>query len=169
MFVLPYLREFYSPRETKINSSWSRHSLRGKAPGKLLYENDGHCSSKGYSNYTPMGNQCGWGSILNWPLRMISVWSASGHLSWISLYTVLSNTWMSKYSNFPSQTPWVRPNSANYAPKRDDEYPCNIFMGVLRREGGEGERSCQTINQKLDINRTWYQRRQAKEGILPDS
>ena len=34
---------------------------------------------------------------LNWPLKQISVWSVSR--------TALSDTWMGKYSDFPSQTP----------------------------------------------------------------
>ena len=35
---------------------------------------------------------------------------------------------MGKYSDFPSQTPQVRPKSANYTPKRDDEHPCHFYM-----------------------------------------
>ena len=33
---------------------------------------------------------------------------------------------MDKYGAFPSQTPSVRPKSAIYTPKRDDEHPCHI-------------------------------------------
>ena len=47
-----------------------------------------------------------------------------------SLCTVLSDTWMGKYSDFPSQTPLVRTKSAIYTPKRDDEHPRHLFMGV---------------------------------------
>ena len=37
---------------------------------------------------------------------------------------------MGKDSDFPSQTPQVRPKSAIYTPKRDDEHPCHFYMGV---------------------------------------
>ena len=37
---------------------------------------------------------------------------------------------MGKYSEFPSQTPQVRPKSANYTPKRDNENPCHFYMEV---------------------------------------
>ena len=37
---------------------------------------------------------------------------------------------MGKYSDFPFQTPWVRPTSAIYTPKWDDEHPCHFYMGV---------------------------------------
>ena len=37
---------------------------------------------------------------------------------------------MGKYSDFPSQTPQVRPESANYTPKWHDEHPCIFYMGV---------------------------------------
>ena len=37
---------------------------------------------------------------------------------------------MVKYSYFPSQTPKVRAKSAIYTPKRDDEQPCDFYMGV---------------------------------------
>ena len=35
---------------------------------------------------------------------------------------------MGKYSNFPSQTPQMRPKSAIYTPKRDDEHPRHFYM-----------------------------------------
>ena len=37
---------------------------------------------------------------------------------------------MVQYSDFPSQTPKVRPKSAFYTPKRDDEHPRHFYMGV---------------------------------------
>ena len=48
------------------------------------------------------------------------------------------DTWMGKYSEFPSQTPLVRPKSAIYTPKWDDEHPRNFYTGVppTRHAGG---------------------------------
>ena len=37
---------------------------------------------------------------------------------------------MGKYSEFPSQTPLVRPKSSIYTPKLDDEHPRNFYTGV---------------------------------------
>ena len=37
---------------------------------------------------------------------------------------------MGKYSDSPSQTPYVRPKSAIYTPKRDDQHPRHYYMGV---------------------------------------
>ena len=37
---------------------------------------------------------------------------------------------MGKYSNFPSQTLKVRPQSAIHTPKRVDEYPRHFYNGV---------------------------------------
>ena len=37
---------------------------------------------------------------------------------------------MGKYSDFPSQTPYVRLKTAIYNPKRDEEYPHHFYMGV---------------------------------------
>ena len=34
------------------------------------------------------------------------------------------------HSDFPSQTPKVRPKSAIYIPKRDNEHPRHFYMGV---------------------------------------
>ena len=38
---------------------------------------------------------------------------------------------MGKYSNFPSQTLKVRPQSAIHTPKRVDEYPRHFYNGVV--------------------------------------
>ena len=37
---------------------------------------------------------------------------------------------MGKYSNFSSQTPYLRPKFAIYTPKRDDEHPSHFYMKV---------------------------------------
>ena len=37
---------------------------------------------------------------------------------------------MVQYSDFPSQTPLVRPKSAIFIPKRDHEHPRHFYMGV---------------------------------------
>ena len=37
---------------------------------------------------------------------------------------------MGKYSDFLSQTPYQRPKSVIYTPKRDDEHPCYFYMGI---------------------------------------
>ena len=37
---------------------------------------------------------------------------------------------MGKYSNFSFQTLLVRPKSAIYTPKRDDEHSCHFYMKV---------------------------------------
>ena len=37
---------------------------------------------------------------------------------------------MGKYSDFPAQTPYVRPKSAINSTKRDDEHPRHFYMGV---------------------------------------
>ena len=56
----------------------------------------------------------------------------SRHFFHISLCTALRDPWMGKYSNFSSHTPKVRPKSASYhyTPKRDDEHPLHLYMGV---------------------------------------
>ena len=38
---------------------------------------------------------------------------------------------MGKYSDFPSQTPQVRPKSAIYSPKRDDEHARHLLCHVV--------------------------------------
>ena len=48
----------------------------------------------------------------------------------ISLRAVLRDTWKGKYSDFPPQTPQVRPKSAIYTPKRDNEHPGHFDMWV---------------------------------------
>ena len=51
------------------------------------------------------------------------------------LRTALSKTWMGKCSHdFLSQTPQVRPKSAIYMPKWDDEHPCHFYMGVPQED-----------------------------------
>ena len=37
---------------------------------------------------------------------------------------------MSKYGDFPSEASEVRPKSAMYTPKRDDEHPRHFYMGT---------------------------------------
>ena len=37
---------------------------------------------------------------------------------------------MDKYSDFPGQTPQVRPKSAIYTPKWHSKHPCHFYMGV---------------------------------------
>ena len=37
---------------------------------------------------------------------------------------------MDKYSDFPSQIPYMRPKSAIYTPKQDNEHPSHFYMGV---------------------------------------
>ena len=41
---------------------------------------------------------------------------------------------MGKYSNFPSQTLYVRLKSTIYSTKRDDEHPRHFYMGVPSRD-----------------------------------
>ena len=73
---------------------------------------------------TPEGEQCRCGSSFNWPDTDRTEISLGGHFLYISLYTALSD------SDFPYQTPLVRPKSAVYASKRDDEHPRHFNMGV---------------------------------------
>ena len=48
----------------------------------------------------------------------------------ISLCSGLSDTWIGKYSDFPSQTPQGRSKSAFYTPKQDNEHPCHFYVVV---------------------------------------
>ena len=48
----------------------------------------------------------------------------------ISSHTTLSDTCVGKNIGFPSSTLQVRPKSAIYNPKRDDEHPRHFHMGV---------------------------------------
>ena len=45
----------------------------------------------------------------------------------ISLCTVLSDTWMANIVTFHPKTPWVRPKSAIYNPKRNEEHPATFI------------------------------------------
>ena len=48
----------------------------------------------------------------------------------ISLCKALSDTGMGKYGDFPFEVSVVRPKSAMYTPKRDDEHPRHFYMGI---------------------------------------
>ena len=37
---------------------------------------------------------------------------------------------MGKYGDFPFEVSVVRPKSAMYTPKRDDEHPRHFYMGI---------------------------------------
>ena len=73
---------------------------------------------------------------------------------------------MGKYSNFPSQTPQMRPKSAIYTPKRDDEHPRHFYMEspppprAIRTEWSDLYFSCicYTIQsvQGSPIDLTWH-------------
>ena len=51
----------------------------------------------------PMGNQCGCVPSLNWPLEETILQQTPHHFLYNSFCTALSDTWMGKYSDFPSQ------------------------------------------------------------------
>ena len=68
---------------------------------------------------------------LKWPLRRPYYNRHHGIFCKTSLCTALCDTWMGKYSDFPSQTPQVRPKSAIYTPKRDNEHTRRVIIDLI--------------------------------------
>ena len=114
------------------------------------------CSSEN-SNWTAKEDQRGCGSSLNWPLREISVWSGSGHFV-VNFFKHSTCVPIKQYLNgqivtiWTSQTPQVRPKSAIYTPKRDDEHPRHFYMGFPPRCGRRGVREWM----RWRGNSVWY-------------
>ena len=75
----------------------------------------------------------------------------SGHFWYISFCTVLSDTRAGKSSDFPLQTPYVRPKSAVYTQKRDDEHCRHFYIWELPSPGQNSPFSKQRDKVKVTL------------------
>ena len=70
--------------------------------------------------------------------------------------SVMSDTWMGKYSDFPSQTPLSETKFFNFhlkARRRDYENPRHFYMGVPPPRGGKNPRPPAAVTTRADLLR----------------